>query len=120
MSEGVQVIVDERQLLADLEVLKSSESRNVVVSETFDYLLVVSNSGQDEATSVFVTDILPVELGFEKLDGPQLGSANYETENRKVQWKNDKLDVGASDSLKIPVTALTDGGWENRRTERRS
>src|SRR3546814_4005678 len=33
MSEGVQVIVDERQLLADLEVLKSSESRNVVVSE---------------------------------------------------------------------------------------
>src|SRR3546814_4813090 len=87
MSEGVQVIVDERQLFADLEVLKSSESRNVVVSETFDYLLVVSNSGQDEATSVFVTDILPVELGFEKLDGPQLGSANYETETRTVIWK---------------------------------
>src|SRR3546814_13764540 len=103
MSEGVQVIVDERQLLADLAVLKSSESRNVVVSETFDYLLVVSNRGQDEATSVFVTDILPVELGFDKLDGPQLGSANYETETRTVIWKIDKLDVGAEASIKLKI-----------------
>ncbi|QEC52899.1 putative repeat protein (TIGR01451 family)/gliding motility-associated-like protein [Anseongella ginsenosidimutans] len=116
MSEGVQVIVEESTIAADLRILKKSEDRQVVVNQTFDYWLTVSNNGAGEASSVFVTDILPQELEFEQLDLPDLGAADYETATHTVIWKIDALEEGATASLKIRVKALQAGWIENTAT----
>ena len=113
MSEGVQVIVEESTIAADLRIRKKSEDRQVVVNQTFDYWLSVSNDGEGEASAVFVTDILPAELGFEQLGMPDVGAADYETATHTVIWKIDALQEGATASLKIKVKALQAGVVEN-------
>ncbi len=113
MSEEVRVIVEPSATPADLSVHKWSESRHVVVDQTFDYWLSISNHGEGDASSVFVTDILPKELGFEALGTPELGTAHYELVSHTVIWKIDSLKEGATASLRINVKALQTGLVEN-------
>ncbi|HYH55402.1 MAG TPA: gliding motility-associated C-terminal domain-containing protein, partial [Anseongella sp.] len=114
MSEEVQVITEkETSDAADLVILKRSEDRRVVLNDSFDYLLSVSNNGEGKASSVFVTDVLPPELEFQLLEPPGLGSADYETSTHTIVWKIERLEKGSSASLKIRVKALQPGWIEN-------
>lgn len=113
MSEEVRVIVEASTIAADLSINKTSEDRHVVVEQTFDYWLSVSNHGVGDASSVFVTDILPQELGFETLSTPNIGTANYEMATHTVIWKIDSLKEGETASLRINVKALQTGMVEN-------
>lgn len=113
MSEGVQVIVEASTVAADLRIIKKSDEGQVAVNQTFDYWITVSNGGEGDATSVFITDILPRELEFDELGLPDLGAADYETATHTVIWKIDQLAEGATASLKIKVKALQAGWVEN-------
>jgi uncharacterized repeat protein (TIGR01451 family) len=49
----------ERAEYAEVSVTKNVSSNEVVVGETFSYTIILSNSGNLDATGVIVTDTLP-------------------------------------------------------------
>ena len=52
----------------DLTITKDDGATSRVVGEQFDYTIVVSNVGDQDATGVTVTDVLPPELEFVSCD----------------------------------------------------
>jgi uncharacterized repeat protein (TIGR01451 family) len=59
---------------ADLSIRKSTATTTAPAGSTFEYLLSVQNSGPNDATNVVMTDVLPRQLLFERIQGPTMFS----------------------------------------------
>jgi uncharacterized repeat protein (TIGR01451 family) len=55
---------------ADLGITKSTPTTNAAAGAPVTYTIVVTNHGPDAATSVTMTDVLPVSLKFQSLTSP--------------------------------------------------
>jgi gliding motility-associated-like protein/uncharacterized repeat protein (TIGR01451 family) len=110
ISETVILKVEPRNnLIADVKVDKTAETRALTINDPFEYLIRVSNKGTADATQVKVVDVLPPELRLENWTFPKLGSVSYNSGTRTILWEISKLDNGQSDDLKIKVTAIQPG-----------
>jgi len=114
ISDAIVVEIEQAGLqhTADLMVRKDAEMRAVAVTETFDYLIKVTNKGVNSATQVKVSDVLPPEIGFEEFIY-SAGRARYDPITKTVTWELDQLDSGKTEQIKIKVKALTPGQVKN-------
>jgi gliding motility-associated-like protein/uncharacterized repeat protein (TIGR01451 family) len=103
-------------LTADLMINKNSESRSVILNQTFEYLIQVKNNGVGDATLLKVQDVLPAELSFEEMINPVLGLARYNLGTKTILWEIDQLNNGQMANLKIKVKAIKSGTIRNTAT----
>ncbi len=118
MSDPVIIIVDKDSTTpttgnADLEVIKRAETKSVLVNNTLNYTITVTNHGPSGASGVVVTDVLPKELAMEFITQPATGEAVYERGAHRVTWKINGLSQGQSADLVITTRALATGWIEN-------
>ncbi|HEY0895692.1 MAG TPA: gliding motility-associated C-terminal domain-containing protein [Sphingobacteriaceae bacterium] len=97
------------ETLADLKIDKRSEIKNTQILEPYEYLVTVTNQGPDDAPFVKVSDILPDILQFDRSTPPAKGIAQYDDLTRKLEWRIDKLPVGATAELRFSVKAGESG-----------
>src|SRR6185369_14111031 len=94
--------------VADLSVSKTASTATPLPGANFDYTIVVANAGPSAASSVTVTDALPVNVTFVS------ASAGGELSGGNVIWTNlGGLAAGASTNLTLTVTAPLQGGLTN-------
>jgi len=92
---------------ADLQISKSDSPDPAYVGDNLTYLVFVTNSGPDNASSVNVTDTLPPGVTFQSAT-PSAGTASNTTNT--VTWNIGTLINGASANLTILVTAPSSSG----------
>jgi gliding motility-associated-like protein/uncharacterized repeat protein (TIGR01451 family) len=94
---------------ADISITKTSEKREVISNQVFDYHLLVRNNGNDDASGLSVKDNLPENLIFENLANPTEGTASYDPIQRSVKWDINQLANGAFAELIIKVRSKQQG-----------
>ena len=110
------VVIMQTAISADVAILKSAESRQVVNSEVFAYQLLVRNNGPGEATNINVADALPDNLAFAGIDQPAVGTAGFDQSKRTISWNIPALENGNFLILTIKVKALKSGKVINSAT----
>ena len=113
LSEEMEVIL-ESQISADVSIVKRSESRQVINTETFKYNLLVRNNGLGMATNLQVKDDLPENLTFVSVDPAVVGTASYNDQTKTVSWVIPSLANGSFVELIINVRAMKPGNVVNR------
>lgn len=114
-SEEMEVIV-ESQISADVSIVKRSESRQVINTETFKYNLLVRNNGLGTATNLKVKDDLPENLTFVSVDPAVVGTASYNDQTKTVSWTIPSLAYGSFVELIINVRSMKPGNVVNSAT----
>jgi len=115
LSEEMEVIM-ESQISADVSIVKRSESRQVINTETFKYNLLVRNNGLGMATNLQVKDDLPENLTFVSVDPAVVGTASYNDQTKTVSWAIPSLANGSFVELIINVRSMKPGNVINRAT----
>ena len=115
LSEEMEVIM-ESQISADVSIVKRSESRQVINTETFKYNLLVRNNGLGMATNLQVKDDLPENLTFVSVDPAVVGTASYNDQTKTVSWAIPSLANGSFVELIINVRSMKPGNVVNRAT----
>jgi uncharacterized repeat protein (TIGR01451 family) len=95
---------------ADLAVDKSDSVDPATVGTPFDYTIVVSNAGPDEAVAVELTDNLPNELKFVSATATQ---GSCDNQGRKVTCSLGNIASGATATVTIRVEPTHDGTITN-------
>jgi gliding motility-associated-like protein/uncharacterized repeat protein (TIGR01451 family) len=113
-SDAVEVKVIEN--VADLSIIKQSESKQVREEETFEYTLNVYNKGPLVATDVVAKDTLPAKLEYVSLQNVSAGSANFDPGNRTLTWQIGELGINNSAELSFLVKAINYGHITNTAT----
>ncbi|MFF5379727.1 gliding motility-associated C-terminal domain-containing protein [Pedobacter suwonensis] len=114
-SEAIEVIMD-AQVLADVSIVKRSESRKVMTTEVFKYNLLVRNNGTGTATNLQVKDELPENLIYVGVDPAVVGTINYNERTKTVSWSIPSLANGSFVELIINVRSVKPGNVSNRAT----
>ncbi|MGX5817247.1 T9SS type B sorting domain-containing protein [Chitinophaga lutea] len=104
------------QPFADMQITKSSDSRNQLVNGQLAYLLTITNNGPATASNIIVTDALPPGLAFDRLGAPSSGAATYDAGARKVSWQTGQLSPLATATLTVHVLVLQAGDIRNTAT----
>lgn len=94
----------------DLAIAKSGPA-SASAGDTFTYTLAYSNAGTIDATGVAIVDQLPTGVTFVTATNT---SVNYA--NGQLTWSLGALNVGASGSIDVAVTADRAGDWVNTAT----
>lgn len=111
-SSAMTVTVNNHYQYSDAPYLEIEKDANatVVVGETIEYIITVTNNGGSDATGVVVTDNLPegLDLGtvelYDKSDKKITDEAVAKCENGTVIWNVGTLvKAGGTDSLTIKV-----------------
>jgi gliding motility-associated-like protein/uncharacterized repeat protein (TIGR01451 family) len=113
-SDAVEVRVIEN--VADLSIIKQSESKQVREEETFEYTLNVYNKGPLVATDVVAKDSLPAKLEYVSVQNASAGSASYNPVNRTLTWQIGELGINNSAELSFLVKAINYGHITNTAT----
>lgn len=112
-SEEMEVVMEPR-VLADVSIIKRSESRQVMNTEVFKYNLLVRNNGLGMATNLQVKDELPENLIFVSVDTANVGAINYNQQTKTVSWTIPSLANGSFVELIINVRSVKPGKVINR------
>lgn len=112
-SEEMEVVMEPR-VLADVSIIKRSESRQVTNTEVFKYNLLVRNNGLGMATNLQVKDELPENLIFVSVDPANVGAVNYNQQTKTVLWTIPSLANGSFVELIINVRSVKPGKVINR------
>jgi len=112
-SEEMEVVMEPR-VLADVSIIKRSESRQVMNTEVFKYNLLVRNNGLGMATNLQVKDELPENLIFVSVDPANVGAINYNQQTKTVLWTIPSLANGSFVELIINVRSVKPGKVINR------
>ncbi|WP_145856352.1 T9SS type B sorting domain-containing protein [Pedobacter suwonensis] len=112
-SEEMEVVMEPR-VLADVSIIKRSESRQVMNTEVFKYNLSVRNNGLGMATNLQVKDELPENLIFVSVDPAIIGAVNYNQQTKTLFWTIPSLANGSFVELIINVRSVKPGKVINR------
>ncbi|MCE7053731.1 gliding motility-associated C-terminal domain-containing protein [Algoriphagus sp. AGSA1] len=92
----------------DVAVLKEVSASLVEVGREFGYKITVSNISEVEASAIEVIDVLPVQLDYVR-SIYSTGLASYNSSERLLTWKIEKLLPGEAVELTVIVLATTEG-----------
>ncbi|WP_285056081.1 gliding motility-associated C-terminal domain-containing protein [Pedobacter ginsengisoli] len=116
VSDAVVVLVEPvNPRKADMMVKKDADLRSVGVADIYEYQIVVTNKGADQATQIMVTDVLPPEVTLEQFL-TTTGTARYDNGSRAVNWEIMSLDSGKTAQINIRVKAASPGLVKNTAT----
>jgi uncharacterized repeat protein (TIGR01451 family) len=97
-SEVAQVVITVTEYIADLALSKEVSNPTPDEGETIVYTLIITNYGPDQATGVWVSDLLPAGVTYVSDDG----EGSYDPDSG--MWAVGSLDVDESATLLITVT----------------
>jgi len=115
LSDEMEVVMAEG-ILADVSIVKKSETRQVLNHEIFKYYLMVRNNGPGNASAVHVKDVLPNNLVFESMEPPSDGTTSYDPISRTINWDIAHLSNGRFSELVIQVRPIKSGTIRNSAT----
>jgi len=96
---------------ANIDVLKEVSTPNIVVNQPFTYTLTLTNSGNQEATGVVLTDVLPEGFVINTIRSMTEGSTTtYTTSNYSVDPATNTLTLPSTEEVVITVPAGTEAG----------
>jgi len=99
---------------ADLAITKSVSPGNPVVGNAMTYTLAIQNNGPSPATGVTATDPLPT--GYVAYQSASSSQGSCSQSAGKVTCALGSLSVGGTATATINVTAIRDGGVDNKAT----
>ena len=99
---------------ADLAITKSVSPSTPHVGNTMVYTLAIQNNGPSPATGVTATDPLPT--GYVAYQSVSSSQGSCSQASGKVTCALGSLSVGGTASVTINVTAIRDGGTDNKAT----
>ena len=97
------------QQVFDVGIVKSTNFDEVLVNQPFEYLLTVTNTGENAVTGITVTDNLPVGLQFNSAIGTGWSCSG----TSQIQCVKDTLAVGVESNIALSVTAPSQTGLIN-------
>lgn len=97
------------QQFFDVGIVKTTSFDEVLVNHPFEYLLTVTNTGENPVTGVTVTDNLPVGLQFNSAIGTGWSCSG----NAQIICVKDSLAVGDESNIVLSVTAPSQTGIIN-------
>ena len=92
----------------DVDILKTTSAPTIQVGQTFNYIITVSNTGQDPALGVVVTDELPGGVSFVRSTSTRPG-VNFTYDNGTLKSIVGTLEPSESVTFTITVRADTIG-----------
>ncbi|MCZ4244104.1 gliding motility-associated C-terminal domain-containing protein [Pedobacter punctiformis] len=96
----------------DLSITKKSETQPVGVGYEYKYTIEVKNNSLFTANGVNVTDILPSEISYIS-HLVSVGSAEYQSSNRSLNWTVGVIQPGATATLTLTVKSDRSGSIVN-------
>ncbi len=93
----------------DVEIVKSLDVSEVLVNGTFEYLLTVTNVGENDVTGITVTDNVPVGLQFNSAIAADWSCSGVS----QVVCVKDSLAVGSQSNIILNVSAPAQVGIIN-------
>ena len=111
LSESVEIIVDPlgEDVQVDLEIRNLPDRNRMIVSQEFNYQLLVLNNSSSTATDVIVTFVLPRQLKYLGLGDKNVSDISYNARTHELSWRLPKLDAGESASQWIRVEGQGSG-----------
>lgn len=97
------------QQIFDVSIVKSTNFDEVLINQPFEYLLTVTNTGENPVTGITVTDNLPVGLQFNSAIGTGWSCSG----TTQIICVKDTLAVGADSNVILSVTAPSQVGIIN-------
>ncbi|HVI47018.1 MAG TPA: gliding motility-associated C-terminal domain-containing protein [Chitinophaga sp.] len=94
---------------ADMQIRKTADNKPMLVNNTLNYYLTVTNNGPSIATGVTITDKLPSKMKMEQLGIPSSGNTYYNVNDHTILWKIDELQARMTATLTISVKASETG-----------
>ena len=91
----------------DLKIHKSANVTQAFINGLVNFTIVVTNHGNDVATSVRISDVLPDGFEFVSAGG------NYNRDGQNIVWIVDRLPAYEDYTVWIVAKALTNGTFEN-------
>ena len=109
LAVGADVVcaIENNDASVDLSITKSATTNSPSIGDTIRFNLLVNNAGPDDATDVFVTDIVPA--GFSYVSGSILGgdaAIDADPAGAGLRWNINELLSGASATLSFQATVL--------------
>ena len=92
---------------ADLEVTKTVDNASPSVGDTITYSITVTNQGDNNASGVVISDVLPPEVTYLSSSGPGTYNAN------SGDWTIGNLNVGVAVTLQVSVQVDSAGNFSN-------
>jgi gliding motility-associated-like protein len=111
MSDPVEIIVDPfaEEVEVDLEIRNLPDRDQAMVSQEFNFQLLVLNNSSIAADEVVVTFVLPTSLTYLGLGSGEAADVNYNAVKNELTWKIPKLEAGESMSQWIRVRGEVSG-----------
>ncbi len=104
-SDFVEIIVDPlgEDVQVDLEIRNLPDRNRTIVSQEFNYQLLVLNNSSSTATDVTVTFVLPRQLKYLGVTNESAVDISYNARTNELSWRLPKLDGGEAASQWIRV-----------------
>lgn len=117
-SSPVEIVIDNpgQVISADMAITKKNDNKSVGINDLFEYQINVKNNGPSKANMVVVKDPLPLNLIYDHIVNPLVGTADYNSTSRLISWNISKLDSGEAAGLVIKVKANKYGIYKNTTT----
>lgn len=110
MSDAINVLMADP--IADLAVVKKSESKPVHPGDPFVYQLTVTNKGPVKATDVQLKDPLPEGLEYWASNTTQ-GSSQYDYDSKVITWQIGAMEVNGTAQMQLTVKPTQTGTVTN-------
>jgi uncharacterized repeat protein (TIGR01451 family) len=91
---------------ADLNVAIAAVPNPVLIGGTLTYTVSVTNNGPSSASSVSVTNVLPISA---QIQSTAVSGGTVSTVGNVILWSVSRLDMGASATATITVTPTAEG-----------
>jgi len=96
---------------AEINIIKEVSTPNIVVNEPFSYTLTLTNSGNQEATGVVLTDVLPEGFVINTIRSVTNEEVTvYTASNYSVEPATNTLTLPSTEEISISVPASTSAG----------
>ena len=113
MSDEVQIIITDQPQpgpkLVDMQIKNHADKNAVLVGNSINYQIIVSNKGNELASEIKATIQLPDEVSYDEIFGNHVGNVVYDRNQHQVIWTLNQMAAGQSESLTIKVTSIEVG-----------
>lgn len=103
-NEDVICTFTNRDLITDLQVIKSFVPANPEINDVVTFTLTVTNSGPDAASNIVVDDV--IQSGFAFVANSMMGGDSQNQTAPNLQWVINNLPAGAANAVSLTYQAV--------------